>query len=84
MTFATIVCKKCSIVFTTITKGEQTMKLVIEIPEEFVEHFNNDKFKDSLERIKVNIEHQEWSIAGLYEIELLEMLKNAFNDAIRR
>lgn len=38
------------------------MKIVIEIPEEFEEHFNKDKFIDSLERIKIEIDHQEWPI----------------------
>lgn len=57
---------------------------MIEIPEEFEEHFNKDRFADSLERIKVNIEYQEYSIAGLYEIELLEMLRNTFSNAVEK
>lgn len=57
------------------------MKLIIEIPEEFEEHFNNDRFADSLMRIQVNTEHQEWSLSGLYEVELITMLRNAFYNA---
>lgn len=61
------------------------MKLLIEIPKEFEEHFNNDKFEDSLERIrvdiKVNLENKIFQLSGNYEMELAEMLKNAMNKA---
>ena len=33
------------------------MRIEIEIPKEFENHFNQDKFKDSLERIMADIEH---------------------------
>ena len=33
------------------------MKIEIEIPKEFEEHFNNDKFKDSFERIMADIKY---------------------------
>ena len=32
------------------------MKVLIEIPKEFEEHFNKDRFKDSFERILVDIQ----------------------------
>ena len=57
------------------------MEIKIEIPKEFEEHFNKDKFKDSLERIRVDIqcglESSEVKMAGLYELELIRMLRNA-------
>jgi hypothetical protein len=60
------------------------MKLMIDIPKEFEQHFNEDKFKDSLLRLKTDInyglEHDE-TISGLYEIELLNMLITAFGNA---
>lgn len=60
------------------------MKLMIDIPKEFEQHFNEDKFKDSLLRLKVDtnygLEHDE-TISGLYEIELIDMLVVAFEEA---
>ena len=61
------------------------MKLLIEIPKEFEEHFNTDRFKDSLERVRVDIqcgiECSEIKMAGLYELELIQMLRNAMAKA---
>jgi len=54
------------------------MKLLIEIPKEFEEHFNMDRFKDSLERVRVDIQCglvDHGVIAGLYELELIKMLR---------
>lgn len=31
------------------------MKIIIDIPQEFEKHFDNDRFKDSLERIKADL-----------------------------
>ena len=56
------------------------MKLLIEIPKEFEEHFNMDRFHDSLERIRVDIECARISyptMAGNYELELIKMLRDA-------
>ena len=57
------------------------MKLLIEIPKEFEEHFNMDRFKDSLERVRVDtqcgIECSEVQMAGNYELELIKMLRKA-------
>ena len=58
------------------------MTISIEIPKEFEEHFNTGRFNDSLERIRVDIECARMSyptMSGLYEIELIEMLRDAFN-----
>ena len=55
------------------------MKLLIEIPKEFEEHFNMDRFEDSLERIRADIQYglENYSvIAGLYELEFVEMLRD--------
>ena len=63
------------------------MKLVIDIPRDFECHFNNDKFKDSLERIEcdirddINNEHTIPVISGLWELELIDMLIEAFKNA---
>lgn len=57
------------------------MKITLDIPKEFEQHFNEDKFKDSLLRLKTDtnygLEHDE-TISGLYEIELIDMLVEAF------
>ncbi len=58
------------------------MTISIEIPKEFEEHFNTDKFKDSLERIRVDVECARLSyptMSGLYEVELIKMLRAAFD-----
>ena len=60
------------------------MKLVIDIPKDFEQHFNEDKFKDSLLRLKTDINYgleHESTISGNYEIELLDMLITAFGNA---
>ena len=55
------------------------MKLIIEIPKEFEKHFNYDKFEDSLNRLKGDA--GTFCLAGKYEIELCEMLIEAFKEA---
>lgn len=64
------------------------MRIEIEIPKEFEEHFNQDKFKDSFERIMTDIEHFQhsskngyWLCAGRYELETIEMLQRAFENS---
>ena len=57
------------------------MKLLIEIPKEFEEHFNNDRFNDSLKRIHTDIQYHGNPLSGLYERELIEMLRNAMTKA---
>lgn len=63
------------------------MKVIIDIPKEFERHFNNDKFKDSLERIEcdiqddINKEHTIPTVSGRRELELLDMLVATFEKA---
>ena len=58
------------------------MKLVIDIPKEFEQHFNLDKFKDSLSRIRCDTRYCFGDgVSGEYEIELLDMLIEAFEKA---
>ena len=55
------------------------MKLIIKIPKEFEKHFEKDKFEDSLKRLKGDA--GTFCLAGRYEIELCEMLIEAFKEA---
>ena len=61
------------------------MRIEIEIPKKFEEHFNQDKFKDSLERIMADIWHYleigNCLCAGRYEYETIEMLGKAFENS---
>ena len=61
------------------------MKIELEIPKEFEEHFKQDKFKDSLERIMADIWHSleigNCLCAGRYEYETIEMLQKAFENS---
>ena len=60
------------------------MRIEIEIPKEFEEHFNQDKFKDSLERImadiKYSLENGDY-LCCKYEYETIEMLEKAFENS---
>jgi len=53
------------------------MKVEIEIPKEFEDHFMRDHFRDSLMRL--NLDAHE--LAGNYEQEMAKMLVKAFKDA---
>ena len=53
------------------------MRIEIEIPKEFEEHFNQDKFEDSLNRLYADVH----LLAGNYERELAEMLIKAFRES---
>lgn len=57
------------------------MKVLIEIPKEFEEHFNNDRFKDSFERVRADIQHHKILLSGNYEMELVQMLQNVMEKA---
>lgn len=60
------------------------MKVTIDIPADFVKHFENDRFEDSLRRIIIDLDDAiefESSISGLYETELCKMLIEAFKTA---
>jgi hypothetical protein len=53
------------------------MRIEIEIPKEFVEEFNKDRFEESLNRLL----HDSHLLAGKYEREVAEMLIKAFKNA---
>ena len=61
------------------------MRIELEIPKAFEEHFKQDKFKNSLERIMVDIFHSlengDCLCAGRYEYETIKMLAEAFEDS---
>lgn len=61
------------------------MQLTINIPKEFEEHFNNDRFEDSLKRMKFDIydgmTDTEYHACGNYEFETVEMFIEAFKNA---
>ena len=56
------------------------MKILVDIPQDFEIHFNRDRFKDSLKRIKADL-NENFVLAGNYERELLDMLIVAFEEA---
>lgn len=69
------------------------MKLIIELPAEFREHFKMDKFKDSLGRICTDLDEIQARrncrfrdplpfMSGNYEKELMDVLEKALPNAI--
>lgn len=54
------------------------MRLLIDIPKEFEQHFQADRFEDSLHRLSADAH----LIAGLYEQETASMLIEAFATAV--
>lgn len=61
-------------------------EIVIKIPKEFEEHFNSDRFEDSLQRVRVDIHKSiignKFVLSGNREIETLDMLTEAFLNGI--
>ena len=61
------------------------MRIEIDIPKEFEEHFKQDKFKDSLEKIMVDIwhllENKNCLCANNYEYETIKMLEEALENS---
>lgn len=65
------------------------MLIELEIPDNFKEHYNQDKFCDSLKRVEYDIkpclvdyekdDKNKIYLSGLYEVELVQMLIEAFN-----
>ena len=53
------------------------MRVEINIPCEFEEHFNSDRFEDSLQRLIADA----GEVAGKYEVETAEMLIKAFKES---
>lgn len=61
------------------------MKLILEIPENFVKHFIFDQFQDSLIRVQKDIEFdiknpQVNTISAMYDVEVVDMLRKALLD----
>lgn len=59
------------------------MKIVLDIPKEFIAHYKDDKFVDSLKRIEYDLRPCWYAVkndfmSGRYEVELIEMLVKAF------
>lgn len=54
------------------------MKLIIDIPKEFEQHFQEDRFCDSLLRLVCDAK----SLAGVYEQETALMLSEALKNAV--
>lgn len=59
--------------------------IVLEIPDEFKHHYDNDKFTDSLERVAADLKSifhsAEYHASGRYEIETVDMLIKAFKES---
>ena len=53
------------------------MKIIIEIPQEFENHFLQDRFEDSFHRLNADAH----CLAGNYEQETMIMLIKAFKNA---
>jgi len=54
------------------------MKLLVDIPKEFEQHFQVDRFEDSLHRLSADAH----LLAGLYEQETAVMLIKSFKSAV--
>lgn len=58
------------------------MKVMIDIPKDFEKHFNKDRFKDSLERIKYDVNSlKQDALSWRYDVEIIDMLMVAFKKA---
>lgn len=55
------------------------MKVVIEIPKDFVGDYIADKFKDFFSRVIADINYK--GMCGRYEEEIAEMFLKAFDDS---
>lgn len=65
------------------------MKIELDIPNEFVAHYKEDKFVDSLKRIEYDLRPCLYAVrndfmSGRYEVELVEMLLKAFGESIEK
>ena len=54
------------------------MKVLINIPKEFEQHFQADRFEDSLHRLRADV----YLLAGKYEQEIVQMLAESFSSAL--
>lgn len=65
------------------------MIICLDVPDSFVAHYKNDRFRDSLIRINYDIKEKiddyqkdkGIALSGIYEIELLEMLIDSFKNS---
>lgn len=61
------------------------MQVIIDIPKEFVNHYHQDKFEDSLQRVLADLDNARlylgYSVAGKYESETIEMLRIALKES---
>lgn len=62
------------------------MKVIIEIPENFVKHFIFDQFQDSLIRVQKDVEFDIKSphcntISAMHDVEVVDMLRKALLDS---
>lgn len=57
------------------------MKVTIEIPKEYEKHFGEDRFKDSLERVRYDCTKMDDTLSWQYDLEVLDMLTKAFEKA---
>lgn len=55
------------------------MRVVIDIPKDFVRDYSADKFKDFFSRVIADIDYN--GICGRYEEEIAEMFLKAFDDS---
>jgi len=58
-------------------------KLLLDIPDEFMKNYKNDKFNDAINRVKYDIkDYREtikgYGLSGNYEDEVLDMFIEAF------
>ena len=56
------------------------------LPTPFINHFKEDKFEDSFERIKAdikaNLENETYGCSGNYDLEVIEMLEEALKHSL--
>ena len=59
------------------------MKITIEIPEDFENEYNNDKFSDTFIRVLSDLLllQKDMILTGHYEIETLKMLRQSFEES---
>ena len=57
--------------------GENNLQITIVIPDEFVGDYMENAFSDCFERVIADLK-QKHCLAGNYELETLNMLKEAF------
>lgn len=67
--------------------GRGKMKIEIEIPKEFEDDYNSDKFEDFFARVMADIEMDEYfdrCLCGNYEMETAKMFVEAFKNSTEK